>query len=79
MTMESFLHYFYGKYGMISESFLQSMIGKPGYPKIYIEASDRLFLEKSLLKDTDWNVTATLLLANFGIGSNSGTNRLLFF
>jgi len=35
--MEAFLQFFYAKYGMISESYALEMIGRPGYPKTYIE------------------------------------------
>lgn len=54
MSMEAFLQFFYAKYGMISESYALEMIGRPGYPKTYIEATDRLFLERCLSRGSEW-------------------------
>ena len=52
--MEAFLQFFYAKYGMISESYALEMIGRPGYPKTYIEATDRMFLETCLSRGSEW-------------------------
>ena len=51
MSMEAFLQFFYAKYGMISESYALEMIGRSAYPKTYIEATDRLFLERQKHKE----------------------------
>jgi len=72
MSMEAFLQFFYAKYGIISESYALEMIGRPGYPKTYIEATDRSFLERCLSRGSEWISTATLLLSNFGLNGYSG-------